>query len=206
MKWTFLLIACFIAHASAIRVWVDADTGALTLEQPTTPGLWPNGHGACTESLDAQYMEHDGRYEVWEQIYFPQDYGQSGELATVVNIYDLKKAAVAMHERGVWHANWNCNFVTTDFNQQIVKPLLAATQTQRRSTLTSRLFGFVLEMRCRGPKDFVVDELCDEEDRSLCKMIPQMHNCKDGNEMMMIAQGRVGQIHAIRADAERRYK
>ena len=207
MKQLLVLAVLALIHcATAVQVWVDANTGALAFEEPANPGLWPDGRGYCTTSLDAQYMEHTDRYEVWEQIYFPKDYGQEGEISTAINIYDMARCAAAMHERGVWHMNGDCASVTLDFSHQIIKPLLEATRTQERSTLSSRLFGFVLEMRCRGPKDFVVDEMCEEEDKTLCPLIPNIHNCKDANEMMMIAQGRITQIHAIRADAEKRFK
>lgn len=188
-----LLLLCGAAlRTNAVEVWVDLTTGEVVFEEPAQPVLWPDGSGYCTTSLDARYIAHTDRYEVWEHIAYPRDFGYKKSITTTVSIYDLVEAAQAIHSAGVWHNNEDCGTVTHDFSHQIVKPLLAAVREQNRGSMTSRLWGLVLEMQCQTPNDVRFGD--------------EIHTCRDGNEMMQIAQGRISQIHAIRADAEKRFQ
>ena len=184
------MVLCGFLMTEAVNVWVDVTTGEAMLNEPEQPALWPNGRGECSTYLDARYISHTNRYEVWEHMVYPREFGFKKSITTAVSIYNLTVAAQHMHSAGVWHNNEECALVTHDFSHQIVKPLLSAVRQQNRGSMTSRLWGFVLEMQCQTPNDK--------------KYKDEVHTCRDGNEMMRIAQGHVSQIHAIRADAEKR--
>lgn len=192
MRLFLFVLLSWAAVSNAIQVWVDADDGRVVFSAPENPAQFPNGRGACVSELDVQYIEHSDRYEAWHFLYSPKYYGDHGSVATAISIYDLVNVAITMHREGVWHSNGNCNIVTNDFNQLMVRPLINAIYTQRRGSMTGRIDGFVIELRCRIRNDPVYG---NEE-----------HTCRDGGEMMQIAQGALSQIHAIRADAEKRYQ
>lgn len=195
------------SSVEAIPLWVDGDTGELVMEKPAVIGLWPDENGHCQETLDGQHIAHSDRYQVDDFMYQEHDFGEYGGLAQQFTLYNAREAALYMHEQGVWAAPHSCSAINHQFLTQIMQPMVndhlrsqvkgVASSTVHSTisgVMSARMHGIVLNLLCKDPRNA----------RLPAEIRDEYHVCEAG-EVTRIAQARQSQIHAIRADRNRRY-
>jgi len=204
----FLILAvCCVSLVRAETLWVDASDGSLKNEMPEQVAMWPDVDGHCRDSIDALYIAHSGRYQVDEFIFQENNFGEVGGVANTMDLYDAEEAAIYMHAQGVWVAPHSCSTINHMFLTKILQPLAVDHMNQQikgvststakspvSGVTTARMHGIVFSMKCRDPRNTnLPSDIRDE-----------YHVCEAG-EVTNIIQGRQSQIHAIRADKNRRY-
>jgi len=202
-----LLLVLLALCAHAVPLWVDSQTGELLTTRPAQVALWPDEDGHCQESLDGQYIAHADRYQVDDFMYQEHDFGQYGGIAQRFSMYNARDAALYMHEQGVWAADHSCSAINHQFMVKIMQPMAnthlrnqvkgVASSTAHSTisgVMSARLHGITLDLLCKDPRN----------DRLPAEIQDDYHVCEAG-EVTRIAQARQSQIHAIRADRNRRY-
>lgn len=151
----FILVLLFLVIAEntyARQLFINSDTGELSTERPQNIGLWPNKESSdpyCQEFIDAQYINHDGRYQIDEWIYIEQNYQTYGSIISVVSVYDLKELINYAFNEGIWHEPDNCYSIWQLIKSQIIENAVKSISSQSRPTLTSRYHGLLVDIRCK---------------------------------------------------------
>lgn len=171
-----LLCVCFLfaCTASAVPLYIVASTGELVDYAPEdVVALWPLPNGECADSVDAQLVEHSGRYQIAEWVYDANDYEDWGAFGTRAAIYDLAALVDYAYTQGVWHHPRDCDEVRRLVLSQILKPATSQMNLQGRGTFTARMHGLVVDLLCR-PRNSQEFETCTTQQISIIgKMVAQ---------------------------------
>ena len=178
-----ITLSILINITYGIEMFVDADTGEFTSIRPTNVGLWPDELGECTESVDALYIEHSDRYQVYDWIFSEIIYPSKGAFANKITIYDTIQFVIIAHAVGVWQSINNCNEITAVMKTTMLLPLIEGMETPAGEELTARSNGLVVEFKC---KDAIQLQSGDE-----------YHTCT-GNELHSITKTSEDTIHQRR--------
>jgi len=179
------ILSTLILNINTVDVFVDSITGEMTTIRPDYPALWPDEFGECSESVDAQYIEHSDRYHVKDWIFVERVYPNSGAFVTIFTIYDFAEMVLEAHRRGVWHINHDCEEITRVMQNEMLAPVIHSINKQTgKSYLTARLNGLIVDFKCKNAQQYNLEE--------------DYHSCT-GNEIHTITQGRDDTIHKRRS-------
>lgn len=152
---------------AAVPLYIVADTGELVDYPPEdVVALWPLPNGECADSVDAQLVEHSGRYTIAEWVYDANDYEDWGAFGTRAAIYDLATLVDYAYTQGVWHHPRDCDEIRRLVLSQIIKPATHQLNLQGRGTFTARMHGLVIDLLCR-PRNSQEFETCTTQQISI---------------------------------------
>jgi len=147
----------FTSLGSTVTVYIDAKSGLLLTQKPLQPALWHSEvlqKPTCNDYIDAQYVEHTGKYLVEEWVYTEMDYHEYGSYSVSISVYDLQTLVNYAHEQGVWTDENSCSHSWEIMLEHVLRPLSALIgQQERNGRLSARQHGVAITMLCRLPRE-----------------------------------------------------